>query len=247
MRKVDWVVAARSLSKKELYQLDGMIPMLYWLGRLSLDILEQIAEAIPIGWLDGLKLDDSAGPDSGERSGISQLSNFLLPLSWGPRGEVVVRNFLERHEAETGVFPFSLISRFPEMAAHRVMAGRSVEMRSPRGSDWAECTEALEAVTAVDIGAGRMFLQASLDKLREAIEAPQSFDLKGIAKFIKIADGLDPTALDALLESLDKEIAQEKWTQPSTSEHSETIALLRRASSVNGDIGDLALKLLNGL
>jgi hypothetical protein len=244
MRSVDWVAAAHSLEQKELYQLGNFGLLLHWLARLSVEIIDQIAEAVSTDWLEELALEEMT---ASEDRRIDGLSHILLPLTYGPRGASVVQTFLERREAEIGAFPAVFISRFPAIVAARVLAGRSVPFRSPRGvgGGWETCARDLNAVAAVDREAGRLFLRASIGQLREAIEMPHENDLEGIGRFIEIADGLDATALDELLGRLDGGVVQQKWSKLYEAGHASMKVLLLRASRSSGDVGYAAQALLN--
>lgn len=243
MGTVDWVAAARSLEKMELYELNNFGLLLHWLARLSVEIIDQIAEALSTDWLEELVLEEMA---ASEERRIQGLSEVLLPLTYGPRGAAVVQTFLERHEAEIGAFPDLLICRFPAIAAARVLAGRSVPFRSPRGAlwGWEMCGRDLNAVVAVDREAGQRFLRASIGQLREAFEKPQENDVKGIGRFIEIADDLDVTALDELLGALNTAIVQQRWSQLYEADPDSMKMLLLRASRTNGAVGDVAQTLL---
>jgi hypothetical protein len=243
MGTVDWVAAARSLEKKELYELNKFGLLLHWLARLSVEIIDQIAETVSTDWLEALALEEMA---ASEERRIDGLSEVLLPLTYGPRGAAVVQAFLEKHEAEIGAFPDLLISRFPAIVVARVLAGRSVPFRLPRGASWGWelCARDLGAVVAVDREAGRRFLRASIGQLREAIEKPQENDVKGIGRFIEIADDLDVTALDELLGALNTEIVQQRWSQLHEADPDSMKMLLLRASRTHGAIGDVAQTLL---
>jgi hypothetical protein len=245
MGSVDWTAAAHSLKEKELYQLHNFGLLLHWLARLSVEIIEQIAEAISTDWLDELAAEEMTA--SQDRN-IDGLSHILLPLTCGPRGAAMVQTFLERHETEIGAFPGLLISRFPAIVAARVLAGRSVPFHSPRGVNggWETCVRDLRAVAAVDREAGRKFLRASIGQLREEIEKPQENDVKGIGRFIEAADELDPAALDELLAYLDREAIQRRWRQLYEANQASMKALLLRASRISGDASDIAHALLKG-
>lgn len=243
MGMVNWAAAARSLEKKELYELDNLGLLLHWLARLSVEIIDQIAEAVSTDWLSELALEEMAA--SAERR-IDRISEVLLPLTYGPRGAEVVQTLLEGHETEIGAFPNLLISRFPAIVAARVLAGRSVPFRSPRGASWGweMCARDLNAVVEVDREAGQRFLRASIGQLREAIEKPQENDIKGIGRFIEIADDLDVTALDELLGALNTETVQQRWSQLYETDPDPMKILLIRASRTHGNIGDVARSLL---
>jgi hypothetical protein len=244
MRMVDWVAAAQSLEKKELYQLHNFGLLLHWLARLSVEIIDQIAEAISTDWLEKLAKEEMAASEGRTIDGLSQV---LLPLGYGPRGAVVVQSFLEKHETEIGIFPAQLISRFPTVVATRALAGRPVAFHSPRGarSGWETCAEDLKAVAAVDREAGRRFLRASISQLREAIEMPQENDVHGIGRFIDLSDELDRNALDEVLGGLKVEAVQQRWRQVHGANPAAVEPLLVRTSQTASDIREFAQNLLD--
>jgi hypothetical protein len=242
MRSVDWGKAAQSLAAKEPFELESLDLLLYWLGRLSAEIIDQIAEAIPSEWLASLIRSDSDSQGTRTKGNPSAIDRLLTPLSHGPRGAAVVRRFLEEHGSESDEFPFSLITSFPDIAA-RMVRGKSVQVRSPRGIGWHSYFAALISMSKVDREAAQLYLSASVNELRQVIQEPQAHDLKGIDRFIAVADDLDPAILDGLLARLDPDAAGGKWRERSADSEAALRPLLERAEGVEGEIGQLARSL----
>ncbi len=73
MQQVDWALAGASLEGRRLYQVESLDMFLVWLGWLSTDLLDDLADSIPFVWLDQLARDDpddgSASPEAAGRAG----------------------------------------------------------------------------------------------------------------------------------------------------------------------------------
>lgn len=128
----------------------------------------------------------------------------------------------------------------------RSPCGSAVQVQSPRGGGWHSYSAALLAIAQVDRDAARLYLNQSLDELRRAVQEPQSHDLKGIDRFIEIADGLDARILDAFLADLDPSATTESWIERNKDSDSALVPLRTRAEGVGGEVGRLALSLRHG-
>lgn len=233
MQKVDWRAATRSLERKKKYQLHNLDLLLGWLAHLATDITDEIAGALSSDWL--LRVIEEAREEAGaEANAYRAIGHWLYHLSWGGRGEAVVRTFLEEHEDDIKTFPSILVKRYPDLAARSIRNGVSVEVHAPYGSGWSRITADLEAMTATDREAAVQWLGQMPDALLAALSKPQKHDLAGIDRFIDVADELDAEALDAVIQRIDIESVRESWTARWEDARELMRPLLQRVSTVPG-------------
>ncbi|RZU24370.1 hypothetical protein EV645_0002 [Kribbella rubisoli] len=244
---VNWESAGASLQGRELHELDSLDLFLHWLGALSTDLLDRLADAVPVDWLDQL-LSSPDQPGSQEASDdvdLERIARVLAPMAASTRGSSLVRTFIERHSESVRTFPFHLIEILPDVAVGMANAGRTVRLENPRGGGWESNTAALQALVDVDREAATAVLQASADNLRQAIAEPQRHDMNGLATFVAIADELDQSVLDSVYQSLAVAEVESIWRTRLSDAQGDATVLVKRAAGIDGSVGDLGRSLLN--
>jgi hypothetical protein len=239
MQKVDWRAATRSLERKKKYQLHNLDLLLGWLAALSTDITDEIATAMSTDWL--LHVVEEAREEVGaEGSPYGAIAHLLYHLSWGGRGEAVVRTFLKEHEGDIKPFPSVLVKRYPDLAARSICNGVRVEVHAPRGSGWSRITADLEAMATTDREAAVRWLGQMSDELLAALSKPQKHDLAGVDRFIDVADELNAEVLDAVVQRIDIESVRESWSARWEDARDKMRPMLQRVSAVPGAAAELA-------
>ncbi|MFI5735798.1 hypothetical protein ACIA49_37145 [Kribbella sp. NPDC051587] len=243
MKDVDWAAATRSLERKRKYQLHSLDLLLYWLAQLSTDITDDIANALSTDWL--MRIVEETRQEKGSESDpFGAVAHLLEMLCWGERGQSVVRAFIEEHEAEIEPFPDVLVRRYPDLAVRWIHNGAQVGVRSPHGRGWREITAAVEVVASTDRDAAAVWLGQMSEDVREAFSKPQRHDLTGIDRFIRLADDLDPTALDMVIGDLDIESIEDAWHARWQDAREQMLPLLQRTCKTLGAAGALATSIL---
>ena len=244
MQQVDWVAATRSLERKRKYQLHNLDLLLGWLSYLSTDITDEIANELSTEWL--LRVVAEARQEGWpEGRPFGAIDHLLHHLSQGERGEAVVRGFLAAHESELEPFPSILVRRYPDLAVRSIRKGVRVEIRSPLGSGWRDVTADLRAVVAADRQAAVLWLGQISEELLPPLSKPQKHDLVGLDQFICLADELDATVLDAVIERIDIEAARPCWAARWDDAHDRMQPLLERACKAPGAAAALATFLMD--
>lgn len=250
MQQVDWARAAASLTGRSRYQIESLDLFLLWLGWLSAGLLGKLADAISFDWLTdlaGAACDETLSATPTElvtTARIDTIDNLLDCLAASAPGRARVRRYLEERIGKVDTFPFRLIKIFPDLAVEFLQAGAEVRLERPRGGRWLNNVKAVEVLRDVNRDSARHTLAASVEQLREALESPQSHDMRELREFIDVADDLDRSVLDRLLSSLDADTCQSKWTKRLKDAGDDADALVRRAAQVEGKVGDTARDLL---
>lgn len=243
MQQVDWAAAARSLERKKKYQLHNLDLLLGWLSHLSTDVTDEIATAVSAEWL--LRVVDEARHEGWpENRPFGAIDHLLHHLSWGERGEAVVRGFLEAHENDIDPFPSTLVGRYPDLAARWIRKGARAEVHAPHGSGWRNINADLKAVAATDREAAVRWLGQMPDELVKALSQPQKHDLVGVGQFMSLADELDAEVLDAVIERIDIESARASWPARWEDARESMRPVLQRISSTPGAAATLATSVL---
>lgn len=263
MRTVDWHRAGTSLAGRAPHEIESLDLLLAWLSWLSIDLIDEVAEAVEFEWLDILAVPaDEAGER--EKQGIAVggttaasdaslrtvggASDLLGLLATGERGKARIEAYLERHAASLTELQLPLVEAFPQLAARMVHAGHDVRLGGPRHSSWIRDADALESVANVDPDAASLLLLKSAPTLEVALLSPQPHEVHGLARFITVADNLDPGVLDSLLAGLDPNAWEESWcsrlvdARPAGSVD-DAAALVKRAAHLDGPLGDAARRL----
>lgn len=243
---IDWNRATDSLVGKERHELGGLDIFLWWIGTLSLEILDEIVTLLSTDWLDSLAV-PQVSTRPGDVSDLSVVAGILIGLSATPLGHDFSRRFAERHEPALEVFPSQLIELFPEIAARMILSGRTLGTTSPRGAGWTQITKNLTAIGGVDIDAQSRYLRASAAVIQEAIQSPQSYDLKGISRFIDVSDSIDSSVLDTVMHALDTPAATQGWRDRLEEAPQSVFPLLSRAASTTSAAGKAARGMLEAL
>lgn len=240
MQAVDWTAAALSLERKKKYQLHNLDLLLAWLSYLSTDITDEIASNLSTDWL--LRVVEEAREEGWpEGRTFGAIEHLLHHLSWGERGNGVVRGFLEEHEKDLEPFPSALVRQYPDLAIRSIRRGARVETHAPAGSGWGTLTADLCAIAGIDRDAAIQWLSQMHGDLVPAITKPQNHDLAGIARFIALADDLDAAVLDAAINQIDTAAAADVWTSRWADARARVQPLLERVSKTSGDAAGLAL------
>ena len=239
MRQVDWVAAAQSLESKKKYELHDLDVLLCWLSQLSTDITDEIASALSTDWLLQI-MDEATQEEWFQGDSFGAIANLLYHLSWGERGEATVRAFVDAHEDGIESFPSILVKRYPDLAARWINRGARAEVRAPHGSGWRGVTKDLKAVAETDRNAAVIWLGHMSDEFVTALSKPQKHDLAGVERFIRLADELDATVLDAVISRVDVESARVNWAARWEDSQDTMRGLLQRVSNVPGAAADLA-------
>ena len=242
---VDWTKAAESIRGRELFELESVDLVLFWLSRLSPTLLDQFAAALSHDELLRLATDDSSETDL--RIDLSRIGRLLTGLADGPRGSAIVRALLEENGNLIGRFPFYLIRKYPDLAVSHIRSGRSAEVRPPRGSGWHELRRVLAAIADVDPIVGRLYLAACAEAISESIEQPQAFDMNGFDRFAHVADALDRTIIDNTIRNLDISKAEPAWRQRADDARPQVILLLQRIAEVDCASGRVAATVLSSV
>jgi hypothetical protein len=251
---VDWSAAGRSLSGRAADDVQSLELLLFWVGKLSVDCLDQLSVAIPHAWLDEVATQSAQRVSEGGAgratevlapvTNVDRVGALLRSMSAGIRARAHARSYLESHMETLQALPFHLIEPFPDLAATLATAGRVVMLQDPRARGWVDNSRALRAVGRVDRTAATTVLRISVDQLASALEAPQANDLKGLTRFIRRADDLDPSVLDRVLVKADPATCERVWGLRLPDQPEETRSLLSRAASVDGVVGEVARGLL---
>ncbi|MGJ3192227.1 hypothetical protein [Paenarthrobacter sp. FR1] len=243
MHSVNWLSAVGTLDRRELYELENLDLLFAWLAVLSVEITDQIAEAIPTDWLDRVAAEEAQTTNGS----LTRLSHVLQYLTDGSRGKVIVRQFLDRNEERIQTFPEELIAQYPDIAAERILNGRRVGVQSPKvGGGWSALSEDLEAIAAADPGAAKQYLRGSWNQLIEDIQDVKENQLEKVGRFFDLIDSLDPTVLNELIGLVDKEAVQTSWSGLNAGAPEAIKKLLRRVARTSGHIGEIARDLLEG-
>lgn len=247
MQQVDWARAAESLTGRSGYQIQSLDLFLLWLGWLSADLLGKLAEAISFAWLTdlaGAPYDERLSAAPIDASPLTRIGTLLDCLAASEPGRTRVRRYLEERIGKVDRFPFRLIQTFPDVAVEFLRAGAEVQLEPPRGHRWSNNLRAVEVLRDVDRSAARQILAASVEQLREALESPQSHDMRDLSRFIIAADDLDRSGLDRLLSSLDAGACRSNWTKRLEDAGDDAGALVQRAAQLEGKVGDTARDLI---
>lgn len=242
MRSVDWHKAARSLEKTtKIYELDNFELMLAWLGYLSSEITDRIAESISKDWLRSRAVEERANGSSSRRFYLT--SSLLNTLSHGLSGHAIVKEYLEEHPDELAPFPAILIASQPELAVRFINEGKAIEVPGHTGIDWDDAHKALQAVVAVDPPAATKWLR---DMRRSMVDGMnyEHQDIEGFADFSLTADGLDPVVLDSAFEEIDADAVEHIWRNLLDRKPEDARALLMRASRTDTSIGQLSAHII---
>lgn len=242
---VNWQRAATSLATKELHEIHNFELFLLWLAQLSTGISDRIIESIPQSWLLQLATGDSSESTRDGYGRFGSVAGLLWALSFGPRGKEIARVFVTNNFDKIDVFPASLIDRFPGLAVEAIQAGKPVQIPAPLGGGWSQLVRALRAISDANRRAGLSFLRSAMPAVLKSFEEPQSHDLLGIDSFIRLADKLDPEAVDRAILALDIGTARARWTSVVKDGAFESLKpLLKRALRVEGEVAGLARSLL---
>lgn len=257
MQQIDWAKAGASLSGQGRYEIESLDLFLAWLGWLSADLLDDVTDAISFDWLTDLAiLREDELPSATQRrqvtgdsptlaTRIDRISNLLGCLAAGPRGRAKVRAYVAELAGTLECFPFELIHAFPDLATETLRSGGQVLLKNPRGGSWTENLQALQSLYLADSAAAAEVLAASLGELREALESPQSHDMRNLANFLKTADEVDSEVLDNVLTSLDVDRCASSWRQRIGDAGLDARSLVERTSKLEGTMGDMARSLLD--
>lgn len=251
MSSVDWAAAGASLRGHRLYDLQSLDLLFFWLGRLSTGLLDQLSVAVAHDWLDEVAVQRPSlvgGADATSAStvvtNIDKVSALLANMCEGDQGREHARAYVENRMETLDALPFHLIEPFPDLAAALATSGREVHLEDPRARGWVSNNRALRAVQQVDPTAATVMLRTSMDRVSDALAAPQSNDLKGLPTFIEIADDLDSSVLDLALAGLDAVTCESSWGTRLSDQPDETKSLLHRAATLDGVVGEVARRLL---
>lgn len=260
MRTVDWHRAGTSLNGGARHGIESLDLLLAWLGWLSTDLVDEVAQAVAFEWLDALAApvdqtemmataaDGRTATGSGSFRTIGGASDLLGLLAAGERGKARIAAYVDRHADSLTELQLPLVEALPELAARMVRAGHDVRLEEPHGAGWTRDAEALEAVANIDQDAAAMLLRNSAPMLERGLQSPQPHDVHGLAQFIIVADNLDSGVLDRLLVALDPSAWEEACrsrltdTRPTGSVHNAK-ALVERAVRLDGAVGDAARRL----
>jgi hypothetical protein len=121
MSRIDWSKAGASLRGRSRYEIESLDLLLGWVGWLSTDLLDDLADAIPFDWLTTLATAEydatvASVPDVQPPSSIDTIDRHLLWLCAGPRGRARVRAQLESWIPTLSSYPFCLVDTFPDLA-----------------------------------------------------------------------------------------------------------------------------------
>lgn len=261
-RSVDWRRAGESLDGRAIHEIESLDLLLAWLGWLSPDLVDEVAEVVEFEWLDAL-----AAPGDGTGQGevaatngdgptatgyggmrtVGRASDLLGLLSVGDRGKARIGAYLERHADSLTELQLPLVEAQPELAARMLRAGHDVRL-GLHGGGWIQDAQALAAVANVDHDAAVLLLRKSAPMLESALKPPQPHDVRGLARFVAVADDLDPGVLDGLLTASDPSAWEEAWSprladeRPAGSVH-DAKAFVKRAARLDGPLGDAARRL----
>jgi hypothetical protein len=260
---VDWRSAGQSLDGRAIHELESLDLLLAWLGWLSPDLVDEVSEAVEFEWLDGVAAPVGETGEHGlaistdERSTaadyhgmrtVGRASDLLGLLAVGDRGKVRIQTYLERHADSLTELQLPLVEALPELAARMLKEGHDVRLGGHPGG-WTREAQALAAVATVDQDAGALLLRKSTSMLQGALQAPQAHEVRGLARFLAVADSIDPGVLDGVLAALDPSTWEEAWRSrlkdddPGGSPH-DANALVERAARVLGPLGDAARRLI---
>lgn len=256
MQHVDWAKAAASLNARSHHEIESLDLLLAWLGWLSTDLLDDLADAVSFDWITSLantSYEDTVPPEEpGPRNldpsrppnRVDTIDVLLECLSAGNRGRDRVHAYLEGLVATIEHFPFRLIPTFPDLAVASLRTGAQVNLENPRGGSWTENVRALRALHETDPSTAVEVLRASLGEMREALESPQSHDMRDLTAFIELADGLDQKTFGEFLASLDVDRCRATWKQRLEDAGADARALVERTSREEGAMGEMARSLL---
>lgn len=256
MQEVNWSAAGASLVGRARHELESLDLFLGWLAWLSTELIDDLADAIPFEWLDELVLEESAAPTVSELpelvasggpapvTNVDAIGGILAAMAEGDRGNDRARTYLTDRLLTLERLPFRLIVDLPDVAAAVVHAGGEVCLDKPRGGGWESNVRALHALRKVDTSVAEHVLAESEGNLREALQSPQSHDMRGLATFITIADELNEEHLNRLLTSLDVGACEPVWRQRLGDAGGNARAVVERAAKVDGPVGDAARRLL---
>lgn len=252
MSSVDWAAAGSSLRGHRLYDLQSLDLLFFWLGRLSMELLDHLSVAVAYSWLDEVAtqttppvpVDDAQTGEPPQVANIDKVSSVLANMTAGDRGLQHVRGYVEQRLDSLEGLPFHLIEALPDLAAGLVRAGRAVLLEDPRARGWLSNSRALRAVRDVDRSAAEVMLRASTARLTDALAAPQSNDLQGLPTFIQDVDDLDPSILDLIIAGLDAATCEGAWRARLEDQPYETGLLLERAARLDGVVGQVARGLI---
>lgn len=265
MRSVDWRRAGASLVSSVRHEIESLDLLLAWLGWLSPDLVDEVAEVVEFEWLDTLAAPDdrtgqgelaavsgdgTTGAGCGGIRTVGRASHLLGLLAVGERGKARIEAYMDRHAGSLTELQPPLVVALPELAARMLRAGHAVCLEGPHRGGWTQDAQALEAVANVDPDAAALLLRKSAPVLKGALQSPQPHNVLGLARFVTVADTLDPGVLEGLLVALDPSTWEASWRSrladapPAGSVH-DAKALVERAAHLDGPLGDAARRLTN--
>ena len=256
MQEVDWTAAGASLNGRPRHELEGLDAFLAWLAWLSPELIDQWADAISFDWLDKLAAEgrgsgtEASTPNATSAGGsvavtnVDPISDILGGMAQGGRANERARTYLLDRLTTLQHLPFLLIDDLPDIAVAVVQAGGRVELEEAHGRGWESDARALLALRTVDAPVAEQVLSDSEDNLVGALQAPQQHDMRGLAKFIAIADSFGKEHLDRMLVRLDAAKCEPIWRERLADAGDEARALVDRAAQIDGPLGDVARYLL---